>query len=125
MALAVAGTILATTTPASAAVTKFCSLPYQQAGYACFYSDGDKFEVTDEVKDGLRSVVIWTLMDGNRIVRSGECPNAAGYATTVTCNYDFPEGSQMIVDFDVVARNGANGADQYPTPAVIAYVSGR
>lgn len=123
----IASTIAATTLavvgvtgPAQAAVTEFCSTPFAKAGYACFYSTGDKFSVYDNYEDGLRSVVMWVTDYG----RSGECHNANGAASgRVWCNYNFKE--DHIVRFIVVARNGANGKDQYPTWQVIAYTSGR
>ena len=123
-----AGTVLATTTPASAAVTRFCSPPFAKAGYACFYSSDDRIEVLDNYADGLRSVVVWYVADnanGNKILDRGECHNAKGAGKTVTCDYDFKEGRSIFINFAVVARNGANGADQEPTTATLGYVSGR
>ncbi|MGA5168773.1 MULTISPECIES: hypothetical protein [Streptomyces] len=125
---ATAGTLLATTTPASAAVTRFCTQPFAKAGYACFYSSDDRIEVLDNYADGRRSVVIWYVADnanGNRILDRGECHNAKGAGKTVTCDYDFREGRSIFINFAVVSRDGANGADRDPTTAVIGYVSGR
>ncbi|MEV6173125.1 hypothetical protein AB0L99_33570 [Streptomyces sp. NPDC051954] len=127
-AAATLGTVLATTTPASAAVTKFCTQAFAKAGYGCFYSSDDRIEVLDNYADGLRSVVVWYVADngnGNKILDRGECHNAKGAGKTATCDYDFPEGRKIFINFAVVARNGANGADQYPTNAIIGYVSGR
>lgn len=112
--------VVGVTGPARAAVTEFCSTPFAKAGYACFLSTGDKFKVSDNYADGLRSVVLWVTDYG----RSGECHNANGAESGwVWCNYNFKE--DRIVRFLVVARDGANGADQYPTWQVIAYTSGR
>ncbi|GAA3769768.1 hypothetical protein GCM10022225_65730 [Plantactinospora mayteni] len=105
---------------AQAAVTEFCTQPFAKAGFACFYSYGDKFKVTDNYKDGLRAVVIWATDYG----RSGECHDADGADNGYTwCNYDFKEN--QLVFFAVVARDGANGKDQYPTATVIGHTSGR
>ncbi|MFI1173371.1 hypothetical protein [Streptomyces melanogenes] len=122
------GTALTTVTPASAAVTKFCTQPFAKAGYACFYSSDDRIEVLDNYADGRRSVAVWYVFDnanGNKILRRGECHNAEGAGKTVTCHYDFPEGRNIHINFAVVARNGANGANENPTNAVIGAVSGR
>lgn len=115
--------------PAHAATTKFCNAPFAKAGGVCFYSDGDDITVTDNYADGLRSVARWWVEDrdhGNRIVDSGECHNANGKGTTVTCDYDFPEGKNMIIVFSAAAREGADGKDQYSDDTVtIGWVSGR
>ncbi|GAA3858030.1 hypothetical protein GCM10023084_09640 [Streptomyces lacrimifluminis] len=123
-----AGMVLTATTPASATVTKFCTLAFAKAGYACFYSSDDRVEVLDNFADGLRSVVVWYVADNgnhNKILDRGECHNAKGAGKTVTCDYDFPEGRQIFINFAVVARDGANGANQHPSNAIIGYVSGK
>jgi hypothetical protein len=113
-------TVLGFSTAAHAAVTEFCNLPFSKAGFACFYSTGDKFKVADNWADGLRSVVIWATDYG----RTGECTDANGAANGyVWCDVDLAENH--LVYFVVVARNGAGGANQYPSNTVIAYTSGR
>lgn len=105
---------------AHAKVTEFCNMPFSKAGFACFYSDGDRFKVGDNYADGLRAVVVWVTDYGRR----GECHDANGAANGYTwCNFNLAEDS--IVFFSVVARNGANGADQYPSNVVLAHTSGR
>ncbi|WP_416968437.1 hypothetical protein [Streptomyces sp. 4F14] len=123
-----AGMVLTATTPASATVTRFCTQAFAKAGYACFYSSDDRIEVLDNYSDGLRSVVVWYVADNgnhNKILDRGECHNAKGEGKTVTCDYDFPEGRNIYINFAVVARNGAKGADQFPTAAIVGYVSGK
>lgn len=127
-AAATAGTVLATVTPASAAVTKFCTQPFEKAGYACFYSSDDRIEVFDNYADGRRSVAVWYVFDnanGNKILSRGECHNAEGQGKTVTCHYDFPEGRNIYINLAVVSRNGANGPSTNPSAAIIGSVSGR
>lgn len=114
------------TTPAHAAVTKFCTAPANKAGEACFYSDGDKITVRDIWKDGLRSVAVWFVEDRDSgYKRQGECHNAGGAGTVVTCDYDFMEGPRVVVTFWIQARDGANGSPQYEDGPVIGWVSGR
>ncbi|PKV87794.1 hypothetical protein [Streptomyces sp. TLI_146] len=122
------GTVLTSVTPASAAVTKFCTQPFEKAGYACFYSSDDRIEVFDNYADGRRSVAVWYVFDnanGNKILSRGECHNAEGKGKTVTCHYDFPEGRNIYINLAVVSRNGAHGANENPTAAIIGSVSGR
>lgn len=110
-------------------MTKFCNAPFSKGGSVCFYSDGDNITVTDNWADGLRSVAKWWVEDrdhGNRVVATGECHNANGKGTTVTCRNDFPEGKNVVIGFYAVAREGANGRDQYPDDHItIGWVSGR
>ncbi|MEU3823256.1 hypothetical protein AB0E74_27110 [Streptomyces sp. NPDC030392] len=131
--LAMSGAAHAKTGPG---YTEFCSTPLHKPGFACFYSDGDKFTVTDNYADELRSVVKWKLGDRKKkgtsgyIIRTGECHNTKGAGKTVTCNYDFPEGklggtSRYLVHFTVVAQDGAKGKPVYSAAGPIAYVSGR
>lgn len=118
--VAAAGTLLGAGSPAHAATTVFCSQPANPSGDACFYSTGDKFAVQDIRKDGLRAVVIWNTDYG----RSGECHDANGAQNGWTwCDYDFAEGHTLR--FVVVARDGANGANQWPSNVVTAWISGR
>lgn len=114
-------TVLGTGT-AQAATTKFCVQPFNRSGSACFYSDSDKFELNDLYADGMREVVIWNTSYG----RSGECTDADGSKNGYTyCDYDFTEGTNVTVTFVAVARDGANGANKYPSNVVTAWVSGR
>jgi hypothetical protein len=118
--VAVAGTLFGVGAPAHAATTTFCVQPFNTSGDACFYSTGDKFAVQDMRPDGMRAVVIWHTDYG----RSGECHDANGAQNGWTwCDYDFAEGHTL--QFVVVARDGANGANRYPSPVVYAWISGR
>ena len=121
MSVSTAAVVLATGSQASAATTEFCTQPGARAGYSCFYSNGDIIGVNDMFKDGLRAVVEWRTDDGY-----GECHDANGALNGWTyCNYDFTEGKNKVIAFRVVARDGANGADQFPTVTVVGWISGR
>ncbi|MFE7899790.1 hypothetical protein ACFU3E_20135 [Streptomyces sp. NPDC057424] len=116
--------------------TEFCSGPMQQAGFSCFYSDGDRFSLTDNYADGLRTVLRWQLGDRTKkgtsgyIIRKGECHNTKGAGKTIWCDYDFPEGklngtSRYLVHFKIESQDGPNGKPVFYASAPIGYVSGR
>lgn len=120
--LSIAAVVLVTGSPAAAAGTQpFCTQPGAHAGYGCFWPQGDIIGVNDMFKDGLRTVVEWRTDD-----RTGECHDANGGQNGWTyCNYDFKEGRDKIIVFRTVARDGAHGADKYPTVPVVGWISGR
>jgi len=119
--LSMTALVLAPGSPAQAATTEFCTQPGAHAGYGCFWSTGDIIGVNDMLKDGLRTVVEWVTDNGG-----GECHDANGANNGWTyCDYDFTEGTNKTIAFRVVARDGANGADKYPTVTVIGWISGR
>jgi hypothetical protein len=118
--VAAAAALVGTGSAAYAATTVFCSQPANPSGDACFYSTGDKFAIQDIRPDGMRAVVIWNTDYG----RSGECTDANGAQNGwVWCDYDLAEGHSLR--FVVVARDGANGANQWPSPVAYAWTSGR
>lgn len=92
-AAATAARVLATTTPASAAVTRLCTQAFAKAGFACFSPSDDRIEVLDNYADGLRAVVVRYVAD-----------NANGAGRTATCAYDFRVGRSVFITFAVVAR---------------------
>lgn len=78
------------------------------AGRAGFKDAGDHILVSDKQADGLRAVTEWKTDYG----RSGTCHDDDGADNgDIICNYDMSESAK--VNFRVVLRNGANGANQY------------
>ncbi|NJM74778.1 MAG: hypothetical protein HC852_02155 [Acaryochloridaceae cyanobacterium RU_4_10] len=90
--------------PALAGTSRFVEKG-QVLATADFIPNGDKFFVDDKAKDGRGAYVAWNVPS---IGRSGVCADADGASSPPSvCNYNFPEGRDIIWQLCVRDLNGS------------------
>jgi hypothetical protein len=90
--------------PSVAATSNFVEKG-QVLATADFIPNGDIFVVDDRAKDGRGAYVTWNIPSINR---SGTCADADGATSPPTrCNYNFPEGKEIIWQLCVRDLNGS------------------